>query len=154
MAAELVVPNAAEDTTQAIAFQEMLLPAGIQITLKVEPLEVYLEHWMDVPFGAVGWMHRPVPGVFLNLAYKCTSNWNESNWCDPEFDKLVEQLDAEIDVAKRNEIAKQIQIKMSDEGSIVLSWFKPSIRAVRQYVKGHSAHPSDFFDVRETWLDT
>ena len=84
-----------------VAFQQMAQPAGINVTLEVETVQTYYEHWLETTLGWVGWLGRPTINAHLNLAFRCDAVWNESKWCNPEFDTLLDQLDATVELDQR-----------------------------------------------------
>ncbi len=133
--------------------QEMVKPAGVRMEIKVEPDDIYYQHWNTIPFALEAWVHRPSPGQLLNLGYRCGADWNVPHWCNKEFDTLVNQLDATVDPAKRAQIAGQIAALMNDEVPAIISFFFHAVRAMRSNVKGHQADPAGFLDVRRTWVE-
>jgi peptide/nickel transport system substrate-binding protein len=136
----------------AQAVQEMAKPAGIRIDLKVEQDDIYYQHWNTIPFALEAWIHRPSPGQLLNLGYRCKADWNVPAWCNPEFDKLVTELDATVDAGRRGEVAGEIARIMNDETPAIIAFFYKSVRPVRQRVKGVTAEPTDFLDLRRAWI--
>ena len=114
--------------------------------------DIYYQHWNTVPFALEAWIHRPSPGQLLNLGYRCKADWNVPGWCNPEFDKLVTELDATVDAGKRAEIAGKIARIMNDETPAIIAFFYKSVRPVRQRVKGVGAEPTDFLDLRRAWI--
>jgi len=136
----------------AQAVQEMAKPANIRIDLKVEPDDLYYQHWNTIPFALEAWIHRPSPGQLLNLGYRCGADWNVPHMCIDSFDKLVSELDATVDEGKRAEVAGKIAEIMNDEVPAIISFFYKTTRAVRNRVQGVVGEPTDYLDLRKAWV--
>ena len=136
----------------AQAVQEMAKPAGIRINLVVEQDDLYYQHWNTTPFALEAWIHRPSPGQLLNIGYRCGAEWNVPHWCNDAFDKLVSELDATVDEAKRSELAGQIAGIMNDDAPAIVAFFYETLRPIRNNVKGMAAEPTDFLNLRSVWL--
>lgn len=136
----------------AQAVQEMAKPAGIRIALLVEESDLYYQYWNTTPFGLEVWIHRPSPGQLLNIGYRCGAEWNVPHWCNDTFDKLVSELDATVDQARRNEVAGQIAEIMNDDTPAIVAFFYETLRPISNNVKGMAAEPTDFLDLRGVWL--
>jgi peptide/nickel transport system substrate-binding protein len=137
-----------------VAFQQMAEPAGIKVILRPEPVTKYYEHWTEVPLGTVGWVGRPTVNAMLNLAFRCGVPWNESHWCMPEFDVLLDQLDATVDMEQRKAISAQIADIMTNQGPEIIWGFPPVYRAVRNNVRGIEASPISHSHLDGAWFAT
>lgn len=69
---------------------------------------------------------------------------SESNWCDPEFDKLYDQQHVEMDQAKRSEIIKQMQ-QMIYEAAVndVITYQQALVAYRKDKVTGWVAQPTE-----------
>jgi len=132
--------------------QAMAKPAGIRIKLTVEPDDLYYQHWNTIPFALEAWIHRPWPSQLLNLGYRCGASWNVPHWCDKRFDNLVSKFDATVGAAGQRALAQQIASMMHDEVPAIVSFFYKTTKAVRSNVHGQVAEPTDYLDLRRTWL--
>jgi peptide/nickel transport system substrate-binding protein len=139
------------DYAQAVV--EMAKGAGFQIDLKVEPDEIYYEHWNTAPFALEAWIHRAWPSQLLNLAYRSGADWNVPHWSNDEFDGLVEEFDAALDEGEQARLAGEIATLMNDETPAIISYFIKTTKAVSTRVKGQKPEPTDFLDLRKTWVD-
>ena len=93
-------------------WKEQLAEAGVTVNINVVPADVYYgadNLWLEADFAVTDWGSRPYPQPYLDLAYTCTAQWNESHWCDEELDTLSAQAAKELDPAKRAEQYMQIQ---------------------------------------------
>lgn len=153
---ELYAPNGRPPIVQqALAFQEMAEEGGIRVIIKTEPWHVWVgtDDEIEVTCGITNWSSRTVPGQVLNLHYRCAANWNIQAWCDEEYERLVDESDAELDFDKRKAIYEEIEQLFHDRGPVVISYFKGEQRALRNNVQGFMAHPLVWFNrVKDTWL--
>ena len=78
--------------------QQMLAPAGIKVNLKVEPTNLYYNHWTEVSFGLTDWTSRPVAAQILAQSFRSTAEWNAAHWKNPQFDDMLAKFEAEPDV--------------------------------------------------------
>ena len=136
----------------AQAVQEMAKPGNIRIDLKVEPDDLYYQHWNTIPLALEAWIHRPSPGQLLNLGYRCKADWNVPHWCNEAFDALVSELDATVDAEKRAALAGKIATIMNDETPAIIAFFYKTMRPIAKRVQGIEALPTDFLDLRAAWL--
>lgn len=141
---ELNLMNDAEDVTLAQALVEQWKDAGIRATLKVFPSTLYWEGWDKTTLGLTGWNHRPLGIMILGLAYRSGVPWNESEFNNPEFDRLLTEAEGTVDVNKRREIMAKIETIMQEEGPLVQPYWKPQMGAFDKRVKGFVMHPTTY----------
>lgn len=69
---------------------------------------------------------------------------SESNWCDPEFDKLYDQQHVEMDQTKRSELIKQMQ-QMIYEAAVndVITYQQALVAYRKDKVTGWVAQPTE-----------
>ena len=82
---------------------------GVEVQLENQEWKVFLKT-LDVdppPVFRLGWgADFPDPHNFMNL-FECTSGNNETGWCNPEYDRVVEEAAEEKDPKKeRNSTEK------------------------------------------------
>ena len=126
--------------------------AGIRVKINVMPSAQYWDVWTKVPFGFTTWAHRPLGTMVLGLAYRTGAAWNESNWSNAEFDKLITEAEGYLDMAKRKGVMEKLEKIMLDDGPAVI----PVWRAVFNYsdkkIKGYKIHPSIYIEAKEMWV--
>lgn len=135
----------------AALLQQMLAPAGIRVTPKVEPVNVYYDHWTEVTMGLTDWTSRPTAAQILNSAFKGGAEWNAAKWRNEEFDALLEKLDADPDPVARSEVATRIAAIMNEEVPAVVAYFTRNLRPVRKGVHGVPGSASQFLDLTRAW---
>lgn len=136
---------------QALAFADMALPAGIRVTVRVEPYDVYQSHWMEPDFGCVGWEHR-LGDSHLNLSLRSGVPWNESRYANPDLDKLIDALDAAPDVASQKKVAESIERLLMEEGPHIISLHQSKFGANRKTVQDWAFSPNLQYKLDGVWL--
>lgn len=134
----------------ATAFQAMAAPAGVTIQVVKVPADVY---WTDyggkTPFHIGNWNMRPSADETFMLAYHSTSANNESKWSEPKLDGWLDAARSEADPIKRKALYTQAQQLISDEGAVVIPYFRPVLIALRNPIQGFTPHPAGWLDLRE-----
>jgi peptide/nickel transport system substrate-binding protein len=137
----------------AAVVQEMLRPVGIEIEINAVPASTYFNtDWLEMPLTLTNWGGRATPSQFLSTAYTTGAVWNASHWSNPEFDELVAQFDAELDVDARMALAAEIAAIMSEEVPAIIPFFINNVSFVRSNVQGYLPDRIGFRDLRFTWL--
>jgi ABC-type transport system substrate-binding protein len=88
----------------------------------------------------------------LTPYYYTNSNWNYSNFSDPEVDRLLEQGKSSTDLAERKKIYAKIQEILLERGSEAIPYFRNYVSAVRTEVQNYHLIPVQYVDLREVWL--
>jgi peptide/nickel transport system substrate-binding protein len=127
----------------AVVIQNAAKAIGIKITLKVESQELYYgagtygkSDWLDSPLGITDYGHRGVPNVFLNAPLTSEGTWNAAHFKNPQYDKLVADFVAALDVASQKKLSGQIQTLLLDETPVVIPYFYDQLIVTRANVKG------------------
>ena len=98
------------------------------------------------------------PSDYFNSWYVTNGPQNYSKWHNEQFDKLVDQIDHELDLAKRKALIRQAENIMEQDPPVLpVAWEKMN-DAWYNYVKGHLPTSSYFgiYDVVRwdtAWLD-
>jgi peptide/nickel transport system substrate-binding protein len=79
-----------------------------------------------------GWYVEPDPDSILSY-FTCDQlgSWSDSWYCNKEYDALYAQQHAEMDLAKRQEIVKQMQQMIFEESPYLLTSYQTIGEAVR-----------------------
>ena len=129
--------------------KEDALAAGFDIELDITEPDGYWDRWTEVPLGITSWTHRPLGTMVLPLAYiqEAIGAWNETRWSDEEFETLLRQAEATLDVEARRAIMCDIQTIMQERGPIGNSYWKNVWNITHERFQGIEAHPTayDFF---------
>jgi peptide/nickel transport system substrate-binding protein len=130
----------------ATIIKEQLADAGVTVEIQLVPPDVYYGSdnlWMEADFAITDWGPRATPQSYLDLAYTCGANWNESHYCDPELDELAAQAAVELDRGKRAQIYEKIQRIFMDRGPLIVAYFTNNLFGANKRVKG--IRPTSFF---------
>lgn len=125
----------------AVVVQAAWKELGITTTIKVQEWAQFLEFIGPPPDKSVdvlryGWIGDYVDAInFLEL-WTCESGNNSTNWCNKEFDSLVEKARATADNDARYEIYAQLEEIMFGENGEV------PIAPVYWYTSGYQVRPS------------
>ena len=143
-----------------VAIQEMLRAAGIQCNLRTV---VELVWFGDAAAGnydlAVGAIVSSLldPSDYFNARYRTDGPQNYSFWHKAEFDKLLDQIDTEVDAGKRMAMIRQAEDMMEQDPPLVPVAWENILDVWYNYVKGHN--PKDYFGIYDVvrfdtfWLD-
>jgi len=142
------------------AIQAMLRAVNIQTTIRVVVESVWFG---DVANGtydlAIGAIVSTLldPSDYFNAWYRTNGPQNYSFWSNAEFDKLVDQIDPEVDAAKRMALIRRAEEIMEQDPPVLPVAWENIIDIWFNYVKGHN--PKDYFGIYDVvrfdthWLD-
>ena len=122
----------------AVVYKEQAAEAGINIEIKEVPADGYWsgeQGWMASPFFMTSWTQRPADQV-LNEALGCEAPWNESRWCNEEFEQAIANARSELDAEERTRFYQEAQRLAAEDGGTILPYFRKAIYAVKKKVKG------------------
>ncbi len=108
----------------AVAVQSMWKQLGIDVTLKAQEFAQYLEFLGPPPNKSVdafrlGWIGDYVDAMNFLEQWTCKSGNNNTNYCDPSYDALVDQARNQPDNDKRYEIYGKLEDKLLGENGAV-----------------------------------
>ncbi|PYM06860.1 MAG: hypothetical protein DMD82_07275 [Candidatus Rokuibacteriota bacterium] len=145
----------------AVAIQAMLKEAlNIETKLRTVQISAFFEETQagnfDLSIGAV--VSTLIdPSDYFNAWYGKDGPQNYSKWHNPVFQKVVHQIDRELDDAKRNALVRQAEaILEQDPPLLPVAWEQLS-DGWYTYVKGHN--PRNIFGIYDVvrwdtaWLD-
>ena len=129
---ELHTPDTANRPNLAVILKDQWSDAGINVDVSVEPESVYYgdDGWLAVDLGITGWGSRPYPQFYLNTMLTCNANWNESHFCDDEFDRLAALAGTTMNEVERVEAYNQIQELLIERGPIIVPYFFSQLGAI------------------------
>jgi peptide/nickel transport system substrate-binding protein len=158
---ELHVSDGAFDGSVAAAqvFQVDAARAGINLQVVREPADGYWSNvWMKKAFCASYWSGRPTADLMFSSAYSSSSPWNESFWKNQRFNDLLLAARAELDVAKRKQMYREMQLLVRDDCGELIPMFNNFLDGATRNLKGFKPSPayelSDYRAAREVWLES
>ncbi len=149
---ELASPDTPEHRpAMCQALKEMAALAGIKININILPSSAFWDQWMEWPFSVSGWSGRYPATACINLALRCGADWNESYYCNEEFDALLDQADATVDVEKRRQLFCKIQKIMQEDSGYMIPFWNAEYYAYSKRV--HGVVPGQGVFLRRIWLE-
>lgn len=139
----LRLPDAQNFPDLAAVLKSQLAEAGFNIEVSVEPENVYYGNngWLEAPFGITGWGSRPYPQFYMDVMLTCGAKWNESHFCDQEFDKQAEIAGTSLDPAAQAAAYHEIQKILIERGPIIVPFFFPQLAATTDKVQDFNLKP-------------
>ncbi len=126
--------------------QQQVRDAGITIDLNVESQDAYYgkavfgqSDWLDSIFGATDYGHRGVPNVLLAAPLKSDGTWNSAHFKNKDYDTLVGQYIAALDLQSQRSAASNIQKLLLDESPVLWTYFYDFLTATTKKVAGAQA---------------
>jgi len=134
-------------------FREQLAPAGIRLNINIMPPSQYWEIWTKTPFGITEWYHRPLGTMVLSLGYRCGVPWNETHYCNPEFDAALDAAEAVLDVEERRKRMEKVEAILQHDAVIVQPLWIPRLMAASEKVRDFHPEPSGYHLLHRVWID-
>ncbi len=147
--------------TDVVRYIEVLkqdaAPAGLRINIQTMPTSQYWEKWTEVDLGVTPWTHRPLGTMVLNLAYVTDDAgkpvaWNETNWSDPEFSKLLQEANGTLDLEARRKIMCRLEQIQWERGSIGAPFWQYNWQVTTKRVRDSEPHPTGYYFLNKAWL--
>jgi peptide/nickel transport system substrate-binding protein len=135
---DLYTPDTGDRPKLAAVLENQWADIGVKINVIVEPESVYYgdNGWMAVDLGITGWGSRPYPQFYLDMMLKCNAAWNESHFCDSEFDTLTTTAGTSLDESKRVDAYHSIQTLLQDHGSLIIPYFYTQLAGINSKFQG------------------
>lgn len=138
----------------AVAFKEQAAPAGINVEVKDVPQAVYsAEVSKKKPLYTVNRLGRATLYEQVFLWFHGTAGFNYSGvTLSTKLDRLLEDMIAETDEAKRKAIVGQVIDEIMAVGHHVIPYFINYTSAQSSKVQGYAPSRNQWVDVRNTWI--
>ena len=130
---------------------------GVTINLKITDAGTYYgdgvfgkSTWLDSVMGITDYGHRPVPNVYLTAALAGDPKlgvWNSAHFKNDDYDELVRQYVAALDVDSQRTVAKQIQELLLEETPIIFPYFYNFLSAAKPNLQGAVSAATGQFDL-------
>jgi len=140
----------------AALIQNDLKEAGINVSLNVTDQATYFGEavygkspWLDSTFGITEYGHRGAPNVYLGAPLKSDGTWNSAHFKNKEYDALVTEYVAALDLQAQRTASKKIQEMLLDEVPIVFSYFYYYLTATKPDVGGMAVSAMGQVDVSQ-----
>jgi peptide/nickel transport system substrate-binding protein len=154
----LATKNDLEEPEYAQALKEMAAPGGFDINLDITEPGGYWDRWTEVDLGMTSWTHRSLGTQVLRLGY--TSNpdgtpveWNETRWVDKEFEGLLTEAEATLDLEARRALMCKIEDIFMERGPIGIAYWKQVWNIIPKKFHNIDAHPTEYDLLHEAWKE-
>jgi peptide/nickel transport system substrate-binding protein len=131
--------------------QDNLKPAGINLNLNITDSGSYYgdavygkSPWLDSVMGITEYGHRGVPNVYLGAPLRSTGTWNAAHFHNKQYDRLVDQYVAALDLQSQRAAAGKIERLLQEQTPILYAYFyyfltgtKPNVTGVEVTAMGH-----------------
>jgi len=146
-------PNGFSTTLKTEVYQEIpqlaqvivadAAKAGIKINATIESQTLYYgkdtfgnSDWLDGTMSLVDYGDRGVPNVYLTAPLTSSGTWNAARFHNTEYDGLVKQYVAALDLSAQRTIAGKIQNLLLQETPIVYPYWIDGLTASTPNVGG------------------
>jgi peptide/nickel transport system substrate-binding protein len=127
----------------AVLLQAQAARIGMEITVEREPPDGYWSNiWIKKPFHMSYWAGRITADIMLTTGYSTGAAWNETQWSNERFDRLLVAARTEFDAAKRAEMYAEMQGLLRDDGGVMIPLFNSFIDGARRNVQGDLTGPN------------
>jgi peptide/nickel transport system substrate-binding protein len=146
---KLVTENLLEIPEYAQIVVQSAAAIGVKIDLTVESSAQYYgkatfgnSDWLDATMSLVDYGHRSVPNVFLTAPLQTinaktgTGAWNAAHFNNSQYDSLVSQYIAAVDLSTQRSIAGQIETLLLNQTPIIYGYFYNYLSATASGVTG------------------
>ena len=140
------------NTVQAIV--EQWREAGIRCRVNLMPSNEFWEVWDKTTLGFTEWAHRPLGVMVLGLAYRSSVPWNESEYANPEFDRLLTEAEGLLDPDARRAVMEKIEMIMLEDGPVVQPIWRSVTTVMDKRVKGFKMHPTRYIFGNELAIES
>jgi len=142
---------------EAQNIQAQLAKIGVETTIDVVELGVFVDRWFKTEFDAVTTENggNPDPDVMLYRYWHSTGNLQTvSKYNSPEIDALLTEARTTSDPEKRKELYTEISKKLTEAAPWIWLYVGYQYRIMQPYVMGYTslANGSAMY-LRETWLN-
>ncbi|SEQ19943.1 peptide/nickel transport system substrate-binding protein [Faunimonas pinastri] len=139
----------------AIALKQTAAAGGFDLDIQTMPHDTYLASvWMKGPFYIGYWGMQPTIDATYNLLLTSDASYEDTNWKNKDFDKLIDEGRSTVEESKRAEIYKKAQDLELAETPYVVPFFEDVLTASRATTHDWSVSPMDrYFHVEDVWLD-
>lgn len=122
-------------------FQQTAKAAGIPLKLDRLPSDGYWsEIWNKKPFCASFWGGRPVQDQMYSTAYFSGADWNDTRYSDAEFDAMLVEARAEVDLERKKAIYAKMARLVHNDGGLINPMFNQFIDGYSDKVAGVIPH--------------
>ncbi len=125
-------------------YQAQAAEAGITLNIIQTPSDGFWDEvWMTESFSTTSWGERSAVQI-LPEAYRGGGSWNETYFTNDEFDALLDEAAAEVDLEKRTALYHRLQNILWEEGGSLVPYNENQARVINTCLGGFEPI-SEFF---------
>jgi len=140
-------------TAQIFARQGM--DAGVKITVKQLPVDLYFQEYFPWPIGHDYWLYSPYFSQVSQSMLK-GSPYNECRWDDPEYTSLYQTMLTTTDASKRTGIVHAMQRIEFDRGGYIIPVYNSIVDLVSSSVHGIQPSRTGYsfgnYEFNQAWM--
>jgi peptide/nickel transport system substrate-binding protein len=150
VALELSFGNTTITASLAEMIQAMAGEAGFKISLRPMEFAAMLAEMQKGNFQASlsGWSGRIDPDGNIHQFVTCKGAQNDSKYCNPEIDRLLNDARLTPDVEKRKDLYGQALAILQSDLPIVYTYYQPLLYAVSKRVADFKPYPDGMIRLR------
>jgi peptide/nickel transport system substrate-binding protein len=140
---EMQLPNNPVQMQLGQVIQSMVAEAGFDLKLKATEFATMLKEQTAGNFqlSQVGWSGRPDPDGNIHAFATCKGGLNDSKFCDPKVDELLNAARATNDLARRKAIYDEATALLEKNPPIIYIYHPKWLWAMNKAVEGFVPHP-------------
>ncbi|MFI4986766.1 MAG: ABC transporter substrate-binding protein [Alphaproteobacteria bacterium] len=152
---DYMVPTTSDDQQIAQVIQAMAREAGIDLKLQAVEFATSLDRAERGDFQAyqIGWSGRVDPDGNLYIFLSCKGSQNSGHYCNPEFDKLLDEARSTIDPAARKQLYDQAITVMQHDLPIIYLYNRRWIYGFSKKLAGFTPFPDGLVRVKDLKLE-
>jgi len=152
-------PAAAGSIDMAALLQQAMVSIHLDLNItRVSSDGYWANHWMKHPLSFGNINARPSVDALFTQLFVSDAAWNEANWKNPKFDRLLMAARGEPDDAKRKKMYGDMQVLIHENGGVGIPAFVSSIDAHSSKLRGLGSIPiaglMGFAFAEHVWLES
>jgi peptide/nickel transport system substrate-binding protein len=144
---------------EAAIEQQAFKKLGMDVKIELTDFNTAMKRWRAMPTEleafALWYTHLPHPDV--GAYYVCGSTLNNYQYCNPEVDKIIEQLRSTGDENKQRELSYKFQEIVAADQPLIFLYYPMEARVLAKYVKGYPTKMQHdgwaLVDCHRIWLE-
>jgi peptide/nickel transport system substrate-binding protein len=135
--------------------QAMVAEAGFDVSLRATEFAAMLKEAQQGNFEVeqVGWSGRVDPDGNIYSFVTCDGNLNDSDYCNPEVDRLLNEARTTLDQAKRKELYDAAQTILQEDLPIIYTYYQPWPFVLSSKVKGFTPYPDGMIRLKGVTIE-
>lgn len=142
-----------KEVSEVIAAQ--LAEVGVQANLEYLENVVFSQMAREGTIGPMsiyGWQSMPAMDINQPIPFfQCETP--RQNFCDEELDRLIDEMESELDTAEREAKAKEMAVYLAETAPVIFLWQFHTIYGVQPHVEGFTPSPAAAINLTQVTLN-